>query len=189
MVRLILRDTREAMVSAWEAAFLDVPHVEIGAGDVCDRRAAAYVSPANSFGFMDGGVDAVYLRAFGIDLQDRVRDRILRCYDGELPVGSAILVRIEGAGPQWLICAPTMRVPQDVSGTVNAYLAFRAALRMAEECSIPSMLSPGLCTGTGGMPVQRAARQMRVAYDSVAAGWRPPATLDEVMAWHRELFA
>ena len=32
----------------------------------------------------------------------------------------------------YLISAPTMRVPEDVSDTVNAYLAFRAVLRCGE---------------------------------------------------------
>ena len=35
----------------------------------------------------------------------------------------------EGKQIKYLISAPTMRVPMDVSKTVNAYLAFRACLR------------------------------------------------------------
>jgi hypothetical protein len=32
-------------------------------------------------------------------------------------------------GQSLVISAPTMRIPRDVADTVNAYLAFRAALR------------------------------------------------------------
>ncbi len=47
-----------------------------------------------------------------------------------LKVGQAAIIETED--PQnvipYLICAPTMRVPEIVSGTSNAYLAFRASL-------------------------------------------------------------
>lgn len=39
----------------------------------------------------------------------------------------------EGKPIKYLISAPTMRVPEDVSDTVNAYLAFRAVLRAGIE--------------------------------------------------------
>lgn len=64
---------------------------------------------------------------------------------------------------------------------VNAYLAFRAALRavLAHNASglpvIKSILCPGLGTAVGHMPVARCARQMRVTWDRVLGGkeWRP----------------
>lgn len=84
----------------------------------------------------------------------------------------------------WCISAPTMRVPCDVADSVNAYLAFRAALRavLAHNASglprISRVLSPGLGTSVGQMPVARCARQMRVAWDRVlgAKAW-PPKSL------------
>ena len=38
----------------------------------------------------------------------------------------------EGRPIRYLVSAPTMRVPCNVSETVNAYLAFRAVLRAGE---------------------------------------------------------
>ena len=78
----------------------------------------------------------------------------------------------------WLVFAPTMRVPQDVRHTVNAFLAMRAILRSVRQhnqaCSAPeaitSLACTGLGTGTGGMPPERCAKQMRHAYDVVARG-------------------
>jgi O-acetyl-ADP-ribose deacetylase (regulator of RNase III) len=69
-----------------------------------------------------------------------------------------------------------MRVPSNVADTLNAYLAFRAALRavLAHNASelppIRSILCPGLATAVGGMPVERCARQMRIAWDRVLGG-------------------
>jgi O-acetyl-ADP-ribose deacetylase (regulator of RNase III) len=50
------------------------------------------VSPANSFGLMDGGTDAAIVRFFGEELMERVQKRILAEYLGEQPVGTSMLV-------------------------------------------------------------------------------------------------
>ncbi len=50
------------------------------------------VSAANSFGLMDGGVDAAITTFFGSQLQARVQNHILREYLGEQPVGSAFVI-------------------------------------------------------------------------------------------------
>ncbi|MGB3240982.1 MAG: hypothetical protein WBB29_22045 [Geitlerinemataceae cyanobacterium] len=47
------------------------------------------VSPANSFGMMDGDMDAAIVRYFGQSLMDRVQRRILDDYLGEQPVGTS----------------------------------------------------------------------------------------------------
>jgi O-acetyl-ADP-ribose deacetylase (regulator of RNase III) len=69
-----------------------------------------------------------------------------------------------------------MRIPRDVSDTLNAYLAFRAALRAvlahneSDQPRIDTVLCPGLGTAVGRMPVERCARQMRAAWDRVLGG-------------------
>lgn len=51
-------------------------------------------------------------------------------YFGELLVGQAVILETndETQKIKYLISAPTMRVPLDVSDTPNAYLAFKATL-------------------------------------------------------------
>jgi len=129
------------------------------------------VSPANAFGFMDGGIDAVYTARLGPQVEARLRAILAERFGGELTVGQAVLVPTGHPAIPWCISAPTMRVPADVSDTVNAYLAMRAALlvvlahnRTAAE-PIRSVLCPGLATATGRMPPARCARQMRAAWD------------------------
>jgi O-acetyl-ADP-ribose deacetylase (regulator of RNase III) len=100
-------------------------------------------------------------------------------HHGELHVGGAELV--ETGDDRWpiLVFAPTMRVPDDVSRTTNAYVAFRAILlavvrhNASGAKAIRSLLCPGLCTGVGAMPARRCAAQMRIAYRQV----REPPTL------------
>lgn len=69
-----------------------------------------------------------------------------------------------------------MRVPMDVSGTVNAFLAFRGVIRavrafnLASPRPIESLLCPGLGTAIGRMHPQACARQMYYAYRTSHAG-------------------
>lgn len=54
---------------------------------------------------------------------------IIPSYDKELHELQVEPTHNGGLPIRYLISAPTMRVPEDVSDTVNAYLAFRAVLR------------------------------------------------------------
>ncbi len=159
------------LVEAWELEFDGYVRVSASQGDILRETADAIVSPANSFGFMDGGLDLQLSQHFGWHLETRVREVLLRDYDGELPVGQAVIVPTDHPGVPWLISAPTMRVPMRVDGTANAHLAFRAILRAVRQHNresdhqpIRSVLCPGLGTGEGRMPATRCARQMRHAY-------------------------
>jgi len=175
MITLKLRDKHEPLVHAWGRSFAGIDEVEVSCGDIFEVTADAIVSPANSFGFMDGGIDLVYSLRFGWDMEARLRARIDAELGGELPVGMALIVETGDAAIPWLISAPTMRVPMDVAGTANAYLALRAALRAAMahagDPPIRSVLCPGLGTLCGQMPDERAARQMSIAYQEVVMGF------------------
>ncbi len=174
MIHIYLRDRSPALVEEWRREFSDHPEVEVSCGDIFDRTADAVVSPANSFGYMDGGIDLVYLNRFGWDLQDRLQAHLRADHFGELPVGQATIVPTGDAQIPLLVSAPTMRVPQRIAGTINVYLAFRASLvavlrhnSTALEHPITSLLVPGLGTGVGRVPFVQAARQMRLAHDAV----------------------
>jgi O-acetyl-ADP-ribose deacetylase (regulator of RNase III) len=193
-MKFLLRDRNPAIVAAWREAFADASDVEVSQGDIFDLTADAVVSPANSFGFMDGGIDLVYTRRFGRSLQERLQELLRAEYDGELPVGQAVIVPTGDPDVPLLISAPTMRVPMDVSDTVNAYLALRAAIRAAREYNrtaakpIASILCPGLGTATGRISPASCARQMHYAHASVQMG-RPriPESLAAAVDAHRRL--
>jgi O-acetyl-ADP-ribose deacetylase (regulator of RNase III) len=180
-MRFLLRDRNAAIVDAWREQFAHAPDVEISQGDIFDLVADAIVSPANSFGFMDGGIDLVYSERFGWDLQERLQQLLRSEHDGELPVGQAVVVPTLHATIPFLVSAPTMRIPMNVSDTLNAYLAFRAAIRAARQFNqtatepIESVLCPGLGTAIGAMPARRCARQMHYAYTASHLGqvWNP----------------
>jgi len=191
-----LRDINKQMVLAWAGVFSDYKDtIKVSDGDIFRGAPAvdAIVSPANSFGFMDGGIDMIYTRFFGSQMQKRLQKVIREEYDGELLVGQAIVIPTypeqgrdsskdwsqfnEGKPINYLISAPTMRVPVEVPETVNAYLAFRAVVLAVRkhnrrgDCSpIRSVLVPGLATAVGKMPPLRCAWQMLQAYETFALG-------------------
>jgi O-acetyl-ADP-ribose deacetylase (regulator of RNase III) len=177
--RIILCNTPGPVIDAWHSYFDGVAGVEIVGGDIFSIEADALVSTANSFGRMDGGLDEKIADLLGYGVQDAVLDMVEDRHEGELVVGLAEVVPTNHTRYPYLVCAPTMRMPQDVSRTVNSYLAFRAVLRAVRDYNtqngkvIDSLLVPGLGTGNGCMPPLRAARQMRAAYDHVVYGRSP----------------
>ena len=185
-----LVDKWKPLTDAWSEAFSQHDSVAVECGDFF-RDADALVSPANSFGIMDGGLDLAIRSEIGGDIQRRVQAVVLERHHGELPVGAAEVIETENERWPFLIVAPTMRVPEPVSNTLNAYLAFRAALLAVRafnqpEVRIRSMVVPGLGTGIGGMDARRCAAQMRVAYDQAAGPGRIPS-FQAIHQIHRKL--
>ena len=174
-LRVSLCDTSPEVADRWLESFFDVDGVEILRGSLLDCGRDAIVSPANSFGEMSGGLDKAIDDHYGGAAQTAATTAIRDRFYGELPVGMALVLPMPGR-PPFLIVAPTMRVPRGVSGTINAYLALRAALvailthNRDDSHVIRSVGVPGLCTGVGAMSPGEAARQMRVAYDNILGG-------------------
>jgi len=172
-IQILLRDKNINLVNAWSREFKNYHNVKISCGDIFGVSADAIISPANSFGFMDGGIDLRYSIYFGWDLQKALQNKIRSDFNGELPVGLAIIVETNNDNIKYLVSCPTMRVPEDVSDTVNAYLAFRAGLlevinfNKNNSEKITSILCPGLGTLSGILPETICAIQMKYAYDSI----------------------
>ncbi len=180
--KVVLADKWRPLCDAWSQAFGKFPNVEIIEGDFFLQDADAMVSPANSFGIMDGGLDLAIRDTLGSTIQNDVQRIILERHHGEIPVGAAEIVTTGHSRWPHLVIAPTMRVPESVAHTVNAYLAFRAVLLAVlhynernERAPIRSLLVPGLGTGIGAMDARRCAAQMRMAFDQVSKPARIPS--------------
>lgn len=196
-MKIYLRDKNKEIVDAWTVTFEGLEGFEISAGDIFigAPKADAIVSPANSFGFMDGGIDAIYSFKFGWDLQARLQEYLKKEHYGELPVGQAVIIPTNNSDYPWLISAPTMRIPAVVKYTANAFLAFRATLLAIKEFNeergvdhIESILCPGLGTAVGQMTPWSCAKQMREAYEAI---WleKPyePKSIEDIYYHHREM--
>jgi len=192
MKLLLVHPPGHALGPAWQREFAGCAEVEVRAGDICGTACDAVVSPANSFGFMDGGLDLALSERFGWALETRVQAAIRARPLGELLVGEALAVPTGDPRVPWLVVAPTMRVPMRLRQSVAPYLAMKALLVAARdpalEPPVDALAVPGLGTGVGGLPAAIAARQMRAAFDEIVFG-RPgfPADFGEAQGRHIRL--
>lgn len=181
---IALVDVDRHVVEAWQKVWADTTdEVLIRHGSIfeLDLPVSAIVSPGNSFGFMDGGIDRAISERLGWNVQERLQERIRKRHHGELVVGNAEYVEPdwEGEAIHLVIAAPTMRVPQVLGAeTVNPYLATRAALLLVKYGKMDKgtpirdfwmevVAFPGMGTGVGQVPPEICARQMRRAFDEV----------------------
>ena len=168
---------------------LDGDNIEAIDGDILLVETDALVSPANSFGFMDGGIDMAYSLFYGWDVQHVLQEIIRENHEGELFVGQAAIVALPDVGTATnLISAPTMRVPTVLpKDTINPYLATRAALRLAVQSKMDSIAFPGMGTGCGRVSAKVAERQMLQAIIDVRSNVRFPVTLQRAIESHINL--
>lgn len=185
-MKIILSAVESELADAWQRFCGDLDFVEVQRGSILQLSCDAVVSPANSFGFMDGGVDMLYSQHFGWKVQERLQSLIVSRHHGELLVGTAEIVETDSPQIPYLIAAPTMRVPMILRDSVNPYLAARAALLLIKHGAfargglrgepvasfVDSVAFPGLGTGVGRVGPNTCARQVRAAIEEVVLGTR-----------------
>jgi O-acetyl-ADP-ribose deacetylase (regulator of RNase III) len=179
-VKLTLFDLRGDLRRAWEDEFRDFEDVVARTADLSELEPHdCLVSPANSFGIMDGGIDLA-ISSLIPGLQERVSARVYEEWLGEQPVGTSMLVATGFERFPWLGHTPTMRAPRPIAAEV-VYDAMRALLLAVrrhnvagDRSPIRSIACPGLGTATGRVAPAAAARMMRLAYESVVAPERGP---------------
>src|SRR4029077_4170460 len=111
LMRIVLTAIDIPLAEAWTKYCGDLDFVSVHRGSIFGVESDAVISPANSYGVMDGGIDAAYLERFGTIVEDRLRRAILAQHHGELLVGNAEIVETGDPRIPYLIAAPTMRVP------------------------------------------------------------------------------
>lgn len=147
-IKLYYRDSN--LGNAWKSYFNEYPNVELLEEDICNTNCDAIVSPANLFGFMDGGLDYQLSEKFGWDLQETLQSAIAKRPLKELLVGEVIVLPTKSEIIPWLMSAPTMRFPMHIKTSINAYLAMKAILNAIKhhllEPKIKSVAIPELGT-------------------------------------------
>jgi O-acetyl-ADP-ribose deacetylase (regulator of RNase III) len=202
-MNIILTSVDDALADAWERFCGDLPFVSVHRGSIFDLSCDAVVSPANSYGFMDGGIDMLYSEAFGWGVQGRLQALIQEKHHRELLVGAAEIVETGDPRLPFLIAAPTMRVPTILRDSVNPYLAARAALLLVQHGRftegtyagekiadfVGSIAFPGLGTGVGRIGPNTCARQARAAIDTVVLELEPfPKSWVDAQYQHQSLY-
>jgi O-acetyl-ADP-ribose deacetylase (regulator of RNase III) len=191
LFKLILIAPNFPLYEAFQEFFDYLPNIEI-VNDYFEwlTEYDCLVSPANSFGMMDGGMDAAITKFFGRSLEEKVQQCILADYLGEQPIGTSMIVKTGHPKHPFLAHTPTMRVPMSIQGTDIPYIAMWAMLLAVRQYnqkypnSIKSVVCPGLGTGIGRVPYREAARQMALAYDHFLY---PPKSINCFVAASRQL--
>ena len=179
-IPILFVDLNVQIIEALKKEFSSLPNVLFTLNNIRDitfHPGTMFMSPANSIGFMDGGIDAAYMAMFpGVQkkVQDKIKELGKKTSLGRyyLPIGSAVIVPV-GYDCK-LVSAPTMFLPHNVSQTRNAYHAMMAALmafRKQPTCHL--LVATGLCCGYGKMDPNISAKQMRQAYDDFHNGLVP----------------
>lgn len=127
----------------------------------------AVVSPGNSFGIMDGGLDQAIVDYFGIDVQNATQKYIKKAYLGEQPVGTSFSISIPGDKDCHLIHTPTMRIPQVILDPRIIYTCMRSTLVEMKKSNYKEVVIPAFGHCTGAVPSPVVAYLMRKGYESV----------------------
>ena len=142
------------------------PEVSVVCGNILSLAHNAIVSPANSYGYMDGGIDELYVQYFGLQIQDRVQDAISRRQEGYLPVGASLVVKTGHPKIPYLVVSPTMIIPEPVPPS-NCFFAMAATLSTASRiAAITHLFCPGLATGMGKSPLILPQKKWQMPIES-----------------------
>ena len=128
--------------------------VEVQRGSILEVEADVIVNPANSQGYMGGGVAGVIRRFGGEEIE---REAVSKA---PIPVGEAVLTTAGKLRFKGVIHAPTMEEPAMRTTEEKVRMAVRAALRIADDLCFRTVAFPGMGTGVGRVPKDRAARAM-----------------------------
>jgi len=171
-IKVILLDINPYMTNEWYKQFKDIISVSIVNQDLLtylkNNKVDCLVSPANSYGIMDGGYDLILSKYLGEDCVKRVQDYIGTEYYGEQPVGTSFILETYHKNIPYLIHTPTMRVPCDISNQYNiVYHCMKSTLKRALDNNIKSIIIPAFGALTGRISFNIVAKQMRIGYNDV----------------------
>lgn len=191
-MKIYLLDRNKKMADNWHKYFKDIEGVEIVNEDFAtfmDKHLNidAIVSPANSFGLMDGGYDKAITDYFGEKLMKDIQLSILLKWHGEQPVGTSMTVPIIGVKSSMsnryaiLIHTPTMRTPEVIKDSRIIYQCMRTTLIEAVRQEVNNIVIPAFGGATGRVPYDEIARMMFLAYKQIC---NPPKELNWGYAIH-----
>ena len=190
-----LLDINKEMTDTWNRFFKGISNVKVH-NDTLENflnnnDVQGIVSPANSFGLMDGGYDKAIIDYFGNHLMKRVQDYIIENYCGEQPVGTAFSIPIypEVYDCKYLIHCPTMRTPEVIRDSRVIYSCMRSTLIECMRKEMKSVIIPAFGGCTGKVDKRELANMMRLAYEQLIntpnqIDWNSPLRFEDYEKTH-----
>ena len=134
--------------------------------------ADAAIAPTNSFGYLDAGIDGAFARRFGRRLQRALQERIGLDFEGEMPVGDAIVLPTGDLSLPFVVAAPASQFPSAIATEPLLYRSLIAAFRaidawnvIEEGPPIERIILPDVAQACAGWEVDRLAPQVRRAIE------------------------
>jgi len=128
--------------------------LRLAEGDLTELQVDAIVNPANSYGVMGGGVAGEIRKRGGTEIEKEALKR------APIPIGKAVATPAGSLPCRFVIHAPTMNRPAEVTTVENVKKATRAALECADKAGLKQIAFPGMGTGVGGVDPEAAAQAM-----------------------------
>ncbi len=128
--------------------------IKVLKADITSLQVDAIVNAANSYGYMGGGVAGAIKRIGGIEIEQEAAAQ------APIPVGFAVITTAGKLKCRFVVHAPTMEQPASLVDAGNVKEATRAALECADEKGLKVIAFPGMGTGVGGVPKDKAAQAM-----------------------------
>lgn len=170
-MKIVLLDIDKVTITSWKLYFGDCSDVEIvedsfGHFMNTHKDIDCVVSPANSYGLMDGGYDLAITDWFGKQLMKRVQEYIIDNYYGEQPVASSFIIDTNVNGIK-LIHTPTMRIPSIIRDEMVIYHSMRSTLITALDNNVKCIVIPAFGGGCGMVHPAILAKMMYMGYEQI----------------------
>jgi O-acetyl-ADP-ribose deacetylase (regulator of RNase III) len=175
-LQFVFFDNNKHIIDAYMKAlkpFESMYKIKYDVGDIKHivqrNHCTCIVSPANSFGEMNGGIDLWIAKMFP-DVQKNVYRYIKShsWYKSQtgvpcIPVGDSMLCGTGSNICPYIVIAPTMFKPSDIRFTDNVYRAFISILDNFHDRSFIIGVS-GMGTGVGNLSAEECAKQVALAF-------------------------
>ena len=164
-MQIYLLDINKEMTDAWRSYF-DLPNIKIVNAEFATFMSThldvdTIVSPANSFGLMDGGYDKAIIDYLGHQAQTNVLTMLDAIYNGYQPIGSCLSVPF---GKYVILHTPTMRTPEAIVDYRVIFDCMHSCLIEAKKNNRKSIVIPAFGGCTGQVAYETIARMMYLAY-------------------------
>lgn len=165
-MKIYLLDQNRKMCEAWSRRFIGLDNVEI-VNDTFSEFMLGHptiegiVSPANSFGIMDGGYDKAIIDCLGRPAQYNVFCMLNIKYNNYQPVGTCMAVPYD---MYTILHTPTMRYPEKIKDDRVVYNCMYSCLNEAKKSKLNSVVIPAFGACTGMLDFDVVAQHMYNAY-------------------------
>ena len=165
-MKIYLLDIDSSMTDEWEKAFNDIENIEVVNDNFkhfmdTHNDVDGIVSPANSFGLMDGGYDKAIIDYLGRNAQTNVFTILNIIFDGYQPIGSCCPIVFD---KYTILHTPTMRYPEEIIDERVVFDCMLSCLNCANKSNIKSIVIPAFGGCTGKVSKDIIAKLMYFAY-------------------------